>query len=134
MNFFDTLVEAMDPEAFELSDYDRMDAARERLHIALGKLEGHYKVVEIPPRLGTYKVTADYGSSEKKLRLSKAVLGEFTEELLRHGGSITSLSTMSRTIKGAYVQAVVNIPQSNIEKFEVETGFKLFDPPTFRLA
>ena len=76
-------------------------------------------------------VTRDYGSDGKGLSLSKANLGEFMVSLIKFGGDIHGIHSMSRTYPRSYVQASISLPIGVSEKFTEETGFVLERPPTF---
>lgn len=134
-DFFERLARAIDPEAFETGDHERQQQANDRLRTALGELSHHYDVVpRFNPIGGVPLLTPDYGASGIKLRLSRACLGDFVVALIKHGGSINGVFSMSRDLRGAYVQLSITVPEKNVAALESDTGMRLERPPRLKLA
>lgn len=74
-------------------------------------------------------ITHDYGGKERKLRLSKASLGNFLYHCLRLGGHVTSGNAFAPDVDGCYVQLGITLPKGKREDLERLSGIKL-DPPT----
>lgn len=79
-------------------------------------------------------VTRDYGSDGKGLALSKSRLGEFMVALIKFGGDIHGIHSMSRIYPRAYVQASISLPIGKGTEFTAETGFILEKPPTLSVS
>ena len=73
-------------------------------------------------------ITHDYGGDGKKLRLSKASLGNFMYHCLKLGGHVMNGSAFA-TVDGAYVQLGISLPKGKREELERLSGITL-DPPT----
>lgn len=74
-------------------------------------------------------LTHDYGGDGKKLRLSKASLGNFVYHCLKLGGHIMSGSAFSPDVDGCYVQLGISLPKGKRAELERLSGIRL-DPPT----
>lgn len=74
-------------------------------------------------------LTHDYGGDDKKVRLSKASLGNFVYHCLKLGGHLMSGSAFAPEHDGCYVQLGISLPKGKREELERLSGIKL-DPPT----
>lgn len=135
VNYFDRMLQAIDPEAHAAQDHERLEIAQQRLYAAFGDISQDYDVVQrLRPIGGVHMVTADYGADGDKVKLSKASLGMFMEALLRLGGRVTGSYAMAPGYPRSYVQLSVQIPEKRIAQIEQETGIRLEQPPTLKLA
>lgn len=134
-DYFARLAYAIDPEAFESGDHVGQRRANERLQEALSELSHHYDVVpRFNPVGGVPLLTPDYGADGLKLRLSRTSLGDFMVALIKHGGNVKGVFSMSRDLRGAYVQMSITVPEKNVAALEAETGLRLDKPPRLKLA
>ncbi len=69
----------------------------------------------------------------RRLYLSKARLGEFVYEVIKHGGEVHHLWPFNAHFDRSPVYPVVAMTPAQRDELERATGFKLVPPPTIKL-